>query len=226
MTTAILFSIFLIHIANASPLGKVIEVCLVCAETGEPIPDGFGVTLMDDMGTPLTTEYTIAGCVEFGSGLPDGTYYITYYWNEPFRHEITIDCSQIIWHFDYRVPNPTITKHFLYSGLDIPIVGLEVVLDEDGVDIASAFTDASGTVVFGGALVDVCKVYTLEWMWGSDPYTEGPIHFEYVSGELLVCAWEATNYLEPKSGGGIIKADVCVVRVRALHQQINIHSML
>lgn len=183
------------------PLGKYIEVGIFCSETEEPVPDGFAVTLQG-MGFK-DTKYTSSGLVKFGSGIPDGTYTLSWWWNGPYSYTITIDCSQITWHFDYYVPNPTIIKHFYYDikcDPSIPIVGLNVTLVENGVPIAWQLTDSTGTVTFGGNLVDVCKEYYLTWTYGGVGASAGPIHFAYdPNGKLLECVWEESNYLEPKS---------------------------
>jgi hypothetical protein len=210
MVIAFIIPFFIwINASSASPLGKVIEVCITCAETGATIPDGLAVTLTNGV---TWTHYTVDGCVEFGSGIEDGTYIISFYWNEPFSYTVTIDCSQIVWHFDYTVPNPVIIKHFYYALTpdipdDHPIVGLEVILKGPALtDSYIGTTDASGTVTFGGDIVEVCKVYELRYTWGGVLHTIGPIHFEYdTNGQLQVCVWEETNYLEPKSGGGFKK---------------------
>jgi len=223
----IIITIFWISLASASPLGKTIRVCVTCAETTDPVAEGLGITLWTSAGDKLATLYTgPKGCVEFGSGLPDGDYVITFYWNAAFRYEISIDCSQIVWQFDYRVPNPVIIKHFEYGDLGIPIEGLVVYLDEDGTDLVKLETDATGTVRFGGEWVDVCKVYHLEYMWGGVAYAEGPIHFEYdANGELQVCLWEKTNYLEPKSGGGLEHAYAQGAHARTCHRLLESVSL-
>jgi len=194
------------HKPRHPPLGKYIVVGIFCQETEEPVPDGFAVRLTGQGYD--ATMYTKDGLVRFGSGLPDGTYVISFYWNGPYEYEVTIeDCSQITWYFDYYVPNPVIIKHFYYEtewadGFP-PIVGLNVTLVENGVPIAWQLTDATGTVTFGGDLVDVCKEYYLTWTYGGVDDQEGPIHFAYDEyGQLLECIWEGYNYLEPKSGGG------------------------
>jgi len=191
------------YIPRHPPLGKYIDVGIFCAETEDPVPDGLAVRLTG-MGHDIQL-YTASGHVLFGSGIPDGTYTLSWYWNGLYSYEVTIDCSQLTWHFDYCVPNPVIIKHFYY---DIshegypPIVGLTVTLWEDGVPITSAVTDATGTVTFDGYWVDVCKEYYLRWTYGGVDAQEGPIHFAYdADGKLLQCAWEGFNYLEPKSGG-------------------------
>jgi len=183
------------------PLGKYVDVGIFCSETEVPVPDGLAVRLVG-MGYDITLR-TKSGHVLFGSGIPDGTYTLSWYWNGEYTDTVTIDCSQITWHFDYYVPNPVIIKHFYYNisheGYP-PIVGLEVTLMEDGVPIASQATDATGTVTFGGDLVDVCKEYYLTWTYGGTGASEGPIHFAYdADGKLLECVWEGSNYLEPKS---------------------------
>lgn len=213
---AVVFTAFLLILAIASiliplssvkprpPLGKWIDVGIYCAETEEPVPNGLAVRLVGEGYNII--GFTKDGHVLFGSGLVDGTYVVSWYWNAPYEYEVTIDCSLITWYFDYYVPNPTITKHFYYetpyNGFP-PIVGLKVTLVEDGVPIASQVTDTTGTVFFGGDLVEVCKEYYLTWTYGGVDDSEGPIHFAYDEfGQLPVCAWEGTNYLEPKSGGG------------------------
>jgi len=190
------------HKPRRPPLGKYIDVGIFCAETEEPVPDGLAVRLVG-MGYDITMR-TVKGHVLFGSGIPDGTYTLSWWWNGPYEDTVTIDCSQITWHFDYYVPNPVIIKHFYY---DIshegypPIVGLNVSLLENGVPIAWQLTDATGTVTFGGDFVDVCKEYYLTWTYGGVDSNEGPIHFAYnADGKLLECVWEGYNYLEPKSG--------------------------
>jgi len=188
---------------HASPLGKYIDVGIFCEETEEPVPDGLAVRLVGQ-GFDITLR-TVNGRVLFGSGIPDGTYTISWFWNKAYSYEVTIDCSQITWYFDYYVPNPIIIKHFyydLYHAHYPPIVGLHVTLWENGIPIASQLTDGTGTVRFDGYYIDVCKEYYLTWTWGGTDYQEGPIHFIYEDGKLLVCVWEGTNYLEPKSGGG------------------------
>jgi len=201
----IIITIFWISLASASPLGKTIRVCVYCDETKDPVPQGLAINLFDKGGNILATLYTSPdGCVEFGSGLPDGEYVINFYWNQLYAYRIMIDCSQIVWQFDYYVPNPVIIKHFEYDGLGLPVVGVGVTLVEDGFNLLYSESDNTGTVVFNGEYVDVCKVYHLEYTYGGVAYSEGPIHFEYdANGKLQVCLWEKTNYLEPKSGGGL-----------------------
>jgi len=214
MILLLLASIFLAFLTNEveachrrrrrPPLGKYIDVRIFCSETEEPVPDGLAVRLIG-MGYDWTLR-TNGGHVLFGSGIPDGTYTLSWYWNGEYTDTVTIDCSQITWYFDYYVPNPTIIKHFYYdishAGYP-PIVGLNVTLVEEGVPIAWQLSDATGTVTFGGDLVDVCNEYYLTWTYGGVDDSEGPIHFAYDQyGQLLECLWEGYNYLEPKSGGG------------------------
>jgi len=185
------------------PLGKYIDVGIFCLETEEAVPDGLAIRLVG-MGYDWTLR-TVGGHVLFGSGIPDGTYMLSFYWNGPYSYDVTIDCSQITWQFDYYVPNPVIIKHFYY---DIehegypPIQGLTVTLWEDGAPITSAVTDSTGTVTFDGYWVNVCKEYYLTWTYGGEDDQEGPIHFKYdADGKLQKCVEELFNYLEPKSGG-------------------------
>jgi len=201
-----------INASSASPLGTLIEVCITCAETGAFVPDGLAVTLTGKTVTygPVTL-YTKDGCVSFGSGVEDGNYQVEWYWNTQFGKEVAINCSKIIWHFDFTVPNPVIVKYFEYEGLGTPIEGLDVdlilfeLLPEaiPATVIASGTTDASGMVTFGGLYVEVCVEYKLRYFWGGVEYRTDVIHFAYdANGDLQVCYWEETNYLEPKSGGG------------------------
>jgi len=215
ITVALVFviSIFFVIIPSVSSSGKLIKVGVFCKETGLPVPFGLAVTVEGEgyMGTLYTGEDGYTGV--FGSGLVDGTYTISWYWNEPYSDTVTIDCSQIVWTFDYCVPNPVIIKHFVYDlndGTTPPKVGLEVNLYEYdgpvGTLKATATTDATGTVMFGGDVVDVCKDYLLEYTWGGTTYTvppkgSDPIHFAYTDGKLLVCSWEETNLLDPKDDG-------------------------
>lgn len=194
-----IIAIFLV--SRVSPLATWIDIGLYCRETKDSIPDGLSVRLIGQ-GYDVT-ERTVNGHVLFGSGLVDGTYSVSWYWNEPYERVVEINCSKITWDFGFCVPNPTITKHYKYDTpyMDYPaIVGLNVTLMENGLPAAWQLTDPSGTVVFDGNNVDVCNDYTLTWLWGSVPYSTDPIHFGYENGELLVCAWEETNYLPAKSG--------------------------
>jgi len=137
----------------------------------------------------------------FGSGLVDGDYLIHYLWCDDYNVPVTISCDQITWIFDYCVPNPTITKHFMVdlNAGPVPKEGLPVTLYEDGVFVSTEVTDAFGTVTWDGYVVGVCHDYTLEWTYGGITSTEGPIHFGCPPDCLT---WEQTNLLEPKSGGG------------------------
>lgn len=206
VSIAIVVLIFLPYLLfPVSSLGKFIEVCIVCEETQDPI-EGLKITVTSADGSWSETRTTDGkGCSgRFGTGMPDGTYTIAWYWNEAYRNEVTINCSKIIWHYDYSVPNPVIIKHFKYDleGWDYPpIAGLNVTLVEDGIEKTWALTDATGTVTFDGKHVVVCKSYQLMYWWGGTQYyvPEPAIHFEMVDGELLVCLWEETNYLSPKS---------------------------
>jgi len=182
---------------------KFIKVRVFCEETGSQVPAGLKVSVSDLAGTFTDIKYTGAnGTGWFGSGYPDGTYIIKFYWCGERTYEVIIDCTKQYWVFDYYVPNPTITKTFLY---DIdgypPVVGLEVSLYRGEELVVSLETDDTGTVVFDGQYVAVCEDYYLKYSWGSTECTEGPIHFAYADGELRVCLWEKTNYLEPKGGG-------------------------
>ena len=200
VTIIVLVSLFFVY--SASPqLGKCIEVGIFCQETQCPVPEGLAVTITGEgFSETLLTQPDGYTC-QFGSGLVDGTYLISFYWNGPYEYEVCIDCSQIVWTFDYCVPNPTITKHFVYDLVSYdPIVGLTVdLVDAAGAIVSSAVTDATGTVTFDGTIVTACQEYTLQWMWGGALQSEGPISFCYTEGELLECCWEQTNYLEPKS---------------------------
>lgn len=45
------------------------------------------------------------GCVKFGSGLPDGTYWLGWtFGGESYREEVSINCSQLVWHFENLLP--------------------------------------------------------------------------------------------------------------------------
>jgi len=192
---------------KSSPPGKYIKVGVFCTETGDPVPDGLAVRCVGPYGYDVIGK-TSKGYAFFGSGVADGTYTISWTWcGKLWTYDVTIDCSKLTWVFDYKVPNPTITKHFLYDtewGEFPPVIGLNVILLENGEPIATKTTDGTGTVVFGGDLVEVCKNYTLRYTWGGTTYTipSPPIHFAYTEdGKLMVCSWEETNYLDPKGGG-------------------------
>lgn len=189
----------------ASPLGTYIKVCILCDETGQPVAPGLRITIATPDGSTQSALTDVDGCTGWmGSGFTEGTYVITFYWNEEYRFEETIDCSQQEWVFTYRVPNPIIHKTFLYDLPGAPpVVGLRVELHDANGLIQALFTDASGMVTFDGSLIEVCKDYWLKWTWNSIPGEEGPIHFGYdADGRLPECEISLTNYLEPKSGGG------------------------
>jgi len=188
------------------PQGKVVKVGIYCQETETPVPDGLNVTLTK--GFLNETQVTVDGWVTFGDGTVGnwviaGDYNISFYWNQPFKYQISIDCTKPCWQFKYYVPNPVIIKHVetKCECESTPVEGLEFSLYENGVKISTKETDASGTVVFGGDLVEVCKEYVLKYTWLGTEYTEPdpPVHFKYVNGELLVCQWELTNiFATPK----------------------------
>jgi len=212
LATAIILTItaLVFWVNPVSSLGKYIQVCVFCQETEEPIPAGLAVTVEGQgyKGTLYTNEKGCTG--RFGSGLVDGNYAIQFYWNEPYSYDVTINCSKIVWSFNYHVPNPVIIKHFYYDlkcddGSYPPVVGLNVSLVENSIPIAWQLTDAKGTVMFDGHYVDVCKEYQLAWTWGGIGAIEPTptIHFGYEDGKLLECLWEHTNYLEPKSDGDL-----------------------
>ena len=206
LATILAIIITLFFVGSASPLVKWIDVGLSCSETGEHVPDGLAIKLFG-MGYEVT-EYTTDGRVQFGSGLVDGTYDISWFWCVERVETVTIDCSKLTWTFDFEVPNPTIIKHFVYDtpyNDYPPVVGLNVSLLNNGTPevIAWQLTDATGTVTFGGDLVAVCKEYSLAWTWGGVEASEGPIHFVYDDlCRLCENVWEQTNYLPAKSGGG------------------------
>jgi len=182
-----------------SPLGTYIDVYVRCDETGKGIP---GVLVSCDGKTGITND---KGYTCFGSGVPVGTYTVSFVWNgQTVSKNITIDCSKQRWEVTFEVPNPVIIKHFVYeSGMakGEPIANLTVELWEDGVYKTSAVTDATGTVTFGGDVVEVCKAYVLKYKWNSESFEEGPIHFTADDCATSI-VWEKTNPLEPKSGGG------------------------
>lgn len=198
----LIFSFFVIPVESPQ-VGTYINVGVFCEDTRRPVPEGLAVTVTGEgfTGTLYTDAQGYAGL--FGSGLVDGTYVISFYWNGQYSYEVTIDCSQIVWTFDYYVANPVIIKHFVYDLEGYPpIEGLVVdLVDPTGAVVASATTDATGTVVFGGNFVSACVEYRLQWTWGSVLCSEGPIFFGYTDGQLLECRWECTNYLEPKTCG-------------------------
>jgi hypothetical protein len=151
---------------------------------------------------PLFTSVTNAkGCVGFGSGLPDGTYWVIYDWaGIQHREIITIDCSKINWSFEFTVDNPTIVKTFVYdlpnwNPAYPPKQGLEVtVTDQTGASFTLT-TDENGQVSWSA---DVGYTYTLSWLYGGESHTEtiGPVAVPESQEDLLI---EVTNYLEPKS---------------------------
>jgi hypothetical protein len=191
------------HPPRHPPLAKWIDVGIFCQETSKPVPDGLAVRCIGENYEGV--GFTKNGHVLFGSGLVDGTFTISWYWGKEYTYGVTINCSRITWKFDYYVPNPTITKHFKYDtkyGDYPPVVGLHVSLYDSDELVVTLATDDTGTVVFDGHYVDVCHEYYLKWLWGGEEYKEGPIHFIYEEGKLLVVSWEDTNKLPAKSGGG------------------------
>lgn len=200
----VVISLFFVISASVSSPGKFVKVCIVCDETGDPVPAGLDIFIKDASGATVGVGTTGAdGCTGWmGSGFPEGTYTIAFWWNGEITHEETITCAEQYWTFTYRVPNPIIHKTFLYDlPSNPPVVDLYVELhDADGL-VTYAYTDASGMVTFGGDLIEVCKDYWLKWTWNGALGEHGPIHFAYVGGELLECEIWITNYLEPKGGG-------------------------
>ncbi|MCS7124531.1 MAG: hypothetical protein NZ932_03850 [Candidatus Bathyarchaeota archaeon] len=188
------------------PPGKWIEVTILCEETGKPIPDGLAVKCEGPMNF-ADIKFTKNGKVLFGSGVIDGTYVISWTWcGKLWSRTVTIDCSKLIWQFEYKVPNPKIIKHFYYDAPyfdNPPIAGLDVTLYVGTTPVVTLKTDDTGTVVFDGKYVEVGKEYYLKWLWGGVEETEGPITFKYDDfGRLMNCVWEGKNYLKPKGGGG------------------------
>ena len=87
------------------PRGKVVKVGIFCQETRMPVPDGFAVTFTR-IGGITETKYTVGGYVQFGDGtignwVVSGNYSIKFYWNTEFEYNVTIDCSQETWQFNY-----------------------------------------------------------------------------------------------------------------------------
>jgi hypothetical protein len=202
LVTILISTIFSSNRINiVSPqIGKYIEVGVFCENTQQPVPSGLAVTVEGQQFSETLYTQADGFTNKFGSGLVDGTYTISFYWGQQYSYEVTIDCSKITWTYTYYVPNPTIIKHFVYELDGQPTInGLAVDLTlSDGSVVASSTTDASGTVVFDGSVVNVGVDYYLAWAWGSAPATEGPISFVYVDGQLLSTVVELTNQLEPK----------------------------
>ena len=195
---------FVFPLSLACPqVGKYIEVGVFCRDTQCPVPAGLAVTVTGNgfKETLYTDGSGYAGL--FGSGLVDGEYTISFWWNGEYTDTVTIDCSQIVWTFDYVVPNPVIIKHFVYDLEGYPpVVGLNVdLVDASGTVVASSVTDGTGTVVFDGTVVAAETSYWLQWLWGSVVQQEGAIVFPYVNGQLLGNVIELTNYLSPKTCG-------------------------
>jgi hypothetical protein len=187
---------------STSALGKHICVNIVCEQTEAPIP-GLPVELyLPGSEEPLFTGTTNAeGWVSFGSGMPDGTYWIVYnYAGIQHREIVEIDCRLITWKFGYTVDNPTVTKRFVYdlewwNPAYPPKSGLEVtVTDQSGASFALV-TDENGEISWSG---NIGYTYSLEWPYGGVTHTEtiGPIGLPQSPEDLSILV---VNYLEPKS---------------------------
>lgn len=202
-----------IKASSASPLGTYIIVCVYCAEQTDVGIEGVEVKVSGDFG--FDTKFTGPdGCTDrFGSGYPVGTYTVSFMWNGVEQSkEVTVTCEKAEWLVEFYVPNPTIIKHFIYKtigGVVTENFAVELWEDTDGdenvdVLVATAWTGETGTVTFGGDIVEVCKIYYLKYTWNEVEHTVGPIHFTAVGCKTSI-VWEDTNELEPKSGGGYKK---------------------
>jgi hypothetical protein len=199
--TAILISLFLVQ-GCSSTLGTHICVEVTCEENQSPIV-GLPVELyLPGSETPLFTGTTNSeGWVSFGSGMPDGTYWIVYnYAGTRNRQIVEIDCSKITWKFGYTVDNPTVTKRFVYdlewwTPAYPPKVGLEVTVTDQTGYSWTAVTDANGEISWSA---DIGYTYTLTWTYGGKEYSEtiGPIGLPETPEDLDILV---VNYLEPKS---------------------------
>ena len=102
------------------------------------------------------------------------------------------------------IPSPLgkcIVKQFVYNlSPDYPpIDGLTVSLYDSVPNyLDQQITNATGHVKFVG-LPD--GTYELRWMWGGVEDNE----LKSITSDKMV--WEFTNYLEPKSGGGLLLAE-------------------
>jgi hypothetical protein len=183
------------------PLGSYIWVPVNCSQNESPIP-GLQVTVDSLMpGFAFSQTYTtnatgMAG--PFGSGLISGNYSVIYSWGGvTYNKTVTINTSQQYWTFQQYVPNPTITKQFLYNvNAKTPIAGLEVNLYEkvNGVTtwVSEETSNSTGYVTW---TVDVGPVYFFNFTW------EGKAGSDYVGSFNASCiSWSKVDYLQPISG--------------------------
>jgi len=180
------------HHKGRPPLGKTIIKYFVYPD-GTPVGECLEVELWNEGNEPIEVEHTDEeGKVVF-AGLHDGTFTIEYSWQGVHYEEtLRIKCSQIVWEFKNVVPYWTLIKWFYYdTDPPLPISHLPVTLNG-----FEGMTDESGKVVFDGLKAGS---YTLAWLWGSEQKTE-----EVDIGFQTPTPIELTNYLEPKSGGGIL----------------------
>lgn len=202
LLTVGLTSLFFYRLVSPSPLGKRIKKCFVYPD-GTPIGAGLEVTLHDEVGVLVGAGTTdIDGCVEFGSGITDGTYTIKWSWQGvPGEETVTITCEKIEWVFTNTVDCWTVIKYFKYDMLpagpgpeDVPIEGLDVTFLRAGVPDPDPYTtDADGKVTI--TCLQKCVEYTLEWMWGEVKQTH-IVHIDSFDTESPVVL---ENLLEPKS---------------------------
>jgi len=176
-----------------SPLGKTIIKYFVYPD-GTPIGKCLEVELWND-GLIAVGHTDSDGKVVF-SGLIDETYTFEYEWQGvPYEEMVRIDCSQIIWEFTNEVPYWTFEKQFYYDETEIP--------PTKELNVTLYYPEGSSvtkTTVEGFVSFDDLKAgeYTVEWVWGSETKTE-----DFTIGFQTPSPVEMTNYLEPKSGGGV-----------------------
>jgi len=179
------------HPPRHPPLGKYIYITFTCSRTGKPIV-GLPVTIVETGDIAKTND---KGLVVFGSGYPPGRYTWSFeWWDGIHNHAETIDCSKQNWYFKETLPNLEVHKWFYIKvyGEPVPYEGLEVTLNPG---YGTKTTDEDGYVEW---ILDYpFGSYTLEWSWNGDDFSE-PVVFEPGQG-----VWDKTNYLDPKSGGGI-----------------------
>ena len=161
---AIIISLFL-FINPVSSLGKFIDVTILCDETGLPI-EGVSVTVTAEDGSAQIKTTDAQGYARFGSGYPVGSYVVTFVWDgETVSRTVDVTCRKEVWHVTIAVANPSITKTFVYKTIGGPVVDLGVCLyGSDGTYIEQ-YTDSSGTVVFGGSIIQLGVEYYLSYNW-------------------------------------------------------------
>ena len=113
-TAGLLFAVylvatFLLLMYNTSSPAKWITRCFKYDVDNEywsyPPVQGLNVTFGQDE-CPLWWKLSDAcGCVDFGSGMPDGAYWLEWtYGGTTYHEDVNINCSQLEWHFTNYLP--------------------------------------------------------------------------------------------------------------------------